>query len=214
MKIKIICNLILTILCMAIFILCTVMVYDSFNNSKSYEFAETKQIPITDEYFFFDETNQNKSLTKKVSTKEHTTNIGVMTKSNLKAEQLEKGLLKELKQYSQSFIDAEAETGINAVFLASVAALESGWGTSSVSLNNNNLFGWAKECGSYSDFKSIPHCVEYVSLSIKENYLSSNGVYFSGYEVEDINKFYNGKEEWKTAINEIMQQINKRIKEV
>ena len=38
------------------------------------------------------------------------------------------------------FYYAEEEYGLNGIFLASVAIHESGWGTSSIALNKNNLF--------------------------------------------------------------------------
>ncbi|NCB02966.1 MAG: hypothetical protein EOM67_12475, partial [Spirochaetia bacterium] len=83
---------------------------------------------------------------------------GVLVPSNLTADELRKGLLYELKEYAEEFIQAEKETGINAVFLSSVAALESGWGRSDVSVKRNNLFGWTASSG-YKVFDSKEECI-------------------------------------------------------
>lgn len=105
---------------------------------------------------------------------------------------------------------AERETGINAVFLAAVAALESGWNTSAVAENKNNLFGWSAATG-YADFESKEDCIAEVAGCIKTLYLSPDGIYFNGYTVEAVNIRYNGNEQWKAAVLQIMQDIQRRI---
>lgn len=137
---------------------------------------------------------------------------GVMIPSNLTAEQLEKGLLYDLKSYSDVFILAEEQTGINAVFLSSVAALESGWGRSEVAKSKNNLFGWTSTTG-YCTFNSYEESILYVANKLKELYLTPDGPYFNGYSVSDINCKYNGSKFWEDTVISIMQDITLRISE-
>lgn len=135
---------------------------------------------------------------------------GVLKPSNLTPEQLEEGLLYNLKDYSEAFIQAEKDTGINAVFLASIAALESGWGRSDLALYNNNLYGWTSSSG-YAYFSSYGECILTVAENLKSMYLQPDGKYFSGYEVSDVNKHYNGSKFWEDNVQDIMAQIQNRI---
>ena len=135
---------------------------------------------------------------------------GVLVPSNLTADELRKGLLYELKDYAEEFIQAEKETGINAVFLSSVAALESGWGRSDVATKRNNLFGWTASSG-YKVFDSKEECISFVAERIKTLYLSPDGKYFNGYEVHDINIKYNGSQHWEDSVTQIMDNIMNRI---
>lgn len=135
---------------------------------------------------------------------------GVLKPSNLTPEQLEEGLLYNLKDYSEVFIQAEKDTGVNAVFLASIAALESGWGRSDLALYNNNLYGWTSSSG-YAYFSSYGECILTVAENLKSMYLQPDGKYFSGYEVSDVNKHYNGSKFWEDNVQDIMTQIQNRI---
>lgn len=128
---------------------------------------------------------------------------GVLTPSELTAEELASGLYAPLSDYAYHFIQAEKETGINAVFLASVAAYESGWGKYAPGYN---LFGWGGQ-----SFGSVAECVDVVANRLKDLYLTPGGAYFSGYEVEDINRRYNGRESWAVQVKTIMGQIENRI---
>lgn len=134
----------------------------------------------------------------------------LLTPSGLNAAELEAGLLGELKPYAEDFIAAERETGVNAVFLAAVAALESGWNTSEVAESKNNLFGWSAATG-YASFEGKEACIEEVAACIKSLYLTPDGAYFNGYTVEAVNTRYNGAEHWEKTVKQIMQEIEKRI---
>lgn len=143
---------------------------------------------------------------------EQQSGLGVLSCSNLTAEQLASGLYKPLKQYAECFIQAEKHTGINAIFLASVAALESGWAKSEVAQSKNNLFGWTSKSG-YRSFDSKEECIAFVAEQIKALYLSPEGIYFNGYEVSDVNVRYNGRQSWADTVTQIMGEITHRINE-
>lgn len=80
---------------------------------------------------------------------------------------------------SDYFYYAEQEYGINGVFLASLAIHESGWGTSSIALNKNNLFGYQAYDGSayYSakQFNSYAEGIDLLARVLIKYYLNSNG---------------------------------------
>lgn len=124
----------------------------------------------------------------------------------LTVEELESALKYELKQYAADFIQTESDSGVNAAFLASVAALESGWGR--YCADNNNLYGWT-DSGGYMAFNSPQECIEYVARNLKENYLSPDGIWFEGYSVESVNVHYNGRSAWEREVRGIMQEIYK-----
>lgn len=140
--------------------------------------------------------------------------VGLLRKSNLTVEQLEGALYYQLADYAEVFIEAEKETGVNAIFLASVAALESGWGRSKVAKNKNNLYGWTTDTGDYKVFESKEECIKFIAHKFKELYLSPEGRYFTGYEVENINYYYNGRQAWADAVNNIMGGITRRALKV
>lgn len=139
---------------------------------------------------------------------------GLLIPSNISANQLKRALYYDLKEYAEDFIEAENQTGVNAVFLASVAALESGWGRSNVAKNKNNLYGWTTDTGDYMEFESKEECIKFIAQKFKELYLSPEGKYFKGYEVESVNYYYNGRPAWAEAVNSIIDGINHRLENI
>lgn len=131
--------------------------------------------------------------------------------SNTTQEALENSLRGNLASYADTFIYCEQEYGVNAIALASVAVVESGWGTSNLANNKNNLFGWRTETGDYKAFPSKEDCIIYIAKSLSENYLSEDGKYYTGgTKTKDINKYYSESTEWAETINEVISQIDKR----
>ena len=131
---------------------------------------------------------------------------GVLSKSNMTVEELEKGLLYDLKPLAKDFLKVEEEQGVNALFFSALCAYESGWGREH---RNNNLGGW----GNYK-YESKQDFVYRVGKLIKSNYLTEGGIYFNGYEVEDVNKEYNKEigEQWGRDVRKIMKEIEVRGK--
>lgn len=121
------------------------------------------------------------------------------------AEVLEKGLLYDLKPYATDFIQAQETYHIDAVFLAAVAAEESGYGR--YTFRKNNIFGYGTK-----DFDSVPQCIDYVASKLRDNYLTPEGVYFEGCGVAEIAIHYNnGRETWIKNVTQIMYDITSRI---
>ena len=112
--------------------------------------------------------------------------------SNLTKEEMYE-LLKDtgLKDVAHTYIEAEKEYGVNAFFLAGLSALESGWGTSNLSINHNNLTGYnIRELGDKFSFSSRSESLMATAKLISEDYLNPNGRYFKGGDVWDINEEY------------------------
>ncbi|MBQ0124973.1 MAG: glucosaminidase domain-containing protein [Clostridiales bacterium] len=91
----------------------------------------------------------------------------------LTEEELDERLKGELKGYAGAFLQAEEDYEINACFLVSVAALESGWGRSKVAENKNNLFGWTRTGGGYKEFDSFEHCIDWCAWKIRKKYINN-----------------------------------------
>jgi beta-N-acetylglucosaminidase len=79
---------------------------------------------------------------------------------------------------------AEYRYGVNALFLASVAVLESGWGRSALARNKNNIYGFmAFDRSPYRSamtFRSKTHCILYVAKYISREYLRPQGRWWAG----------------------------------
>jgi beta-N-acetylglucosaminidase len=109
---------------------------------------------------------------------------------------------------------AERQYGVNALFIASVAVYESGYGTSQIAQDKNNLFGFTaydnspyKSAATFSNFEqSIDKFAELIST----NYLKKDGEYFSGYTIEDINVRYATDKEWSKGVKKVINKILSR----
>lgn len=120
------------------------------------------------------------------------------------AETLQRGLLYDLKPYAEAFVQAQENYAIDAVFLAAVAAEESGYGR--YRINTNNVFGYGRKA-----FASVPECIDYVASKLRDNYLNENGCYYKGCSVADVAVYYNnGSAYWINNVSAIMHEITAR----
>lgn len=153
------------------------------------------------------------SKTKSTVIRSYTTTTDITQPCGLTAEELNKGLLHNLNGYGGTFLKAEQEYGINAIALASIAALEGDWGRSSASRNKNNFFGW----GPGIHFTTKEKGIMTVAESLSENYLDPNGKHYNGPHLKGVNKKYctDGPEywEWKNKVCATMNSIVKRALE-
>lgn len=102
------------------------------------------------------------------------------------------GNAKNFIPYASGLITAEQKYSVNVFFLIGVEALESGWVTSSISRNCNNLGGVCQSknhpsngCGSNSNcafayFSSVNQFIDYHAKMLHENYLTPGGSYYHG----------------------------------
>ena len=134
----------------------------------------------------------------------------LLVASNISKEELEYALNGNLKELSSTYIEAEKETGVNAVFIAAISALESGWGKSYMATHMNNLFGYGKKT-----FSSKEECILHVAKALKENYLSENGSFYNGTSVSSIEVCYcpSPVGEWSNLVYQIMVELDDEIQE-
>lgn len=128
----------------------------------------------------------------------------VTSLSGITAEELSQVFYKlgkpRMIQYSQAFVDAERIYKVNALFLAAIAAQESGWGSKAGGANGTNLTGHCVYDSSSigttfnSGYESI---IETAKLLLKD-YLTPGGTSFNGVSVEDVNARYCLKDDRKT----------------
>lgn len=112
----------------------------------------------------------------------------------------------ELKRYAYSFVKAEEVHGINALFLVSVAALESGWGTSYLANTYNNLFGFCaydRNPLTAKKFSSKHECIMVVARYFKEKFGSECSI-------EDIGKIYASDPDWSKKVRWIYSGLVRR----
>jgi beta-N-acetylglucosaminidase len=127
----------------------------------------------------------------------------------------------------QAFIDAGNLYGVNALYLAAHAIHESAYGTSTIALAKNNLFGYhaydADPFISAYKFASVEDCINYAARIIKINYLTPTGSYYEtpilGFKTTDMSKtridansigmnfYYASDQNWGKTIAQHMQNI-------
>lgn len=128
--------------------------------------------------------------------------------SNVTAEELDDALYYNLKGLGYKYVEMEKETGVNAIFIAAISALESGWGTSKMAKEKNNLFGYGK-----GSFETKEDSIETVAKALKNNYLSKDGPYFKGYSPKDVSYYYCPNSDWGDKVSNLMYEISNRVLE-
>lgn len=133
-------------------------------------------------------------------------------------DQLDMYLKRGLKGLGGVYKAIEQETGVNAMFLIAISALESDHGTSDLARDMNNIFGYgafdSDVRGNALGYRSYEECIRRVAESIKRDYLVPTGKYYRGTSIEKVNTLYCTDSEWKHEINAIMKCIDSSIREV
>lgn len=127
----------------------------------------------------------------------------------------------------RTFYNVEKKYNINGIFLASMAIHESGWGTSQIAQDKNNLFGY----GSYDsspyessyDFDNYEESIETVAKSLVKYYLNPSGTkiydgetaaawYYNGPTLQGVNTRYASDKQWYTKVYSYMEMLYNRLK--
>ena len=116
-----------------------------------------------------------------------------------------------LQTVSRIYPYIESVYGINAIFLMALNIEESGHGTSSLAINNNNLGGVKDRYGGWAYFDDWGNCVEYIADLLYNEYLSEDGLYFNGLSIYDVNVRYCEVYEWSENINQIAYELLNKI---
>lgn len=109
------------------------------------------------------------------------------------------------------YVQAEKKHGVNAIFILALTIEESAWGSSDRAIYQNNLSGFEV----YSDsaegayFSSKEESIDVTAELLRDEYLSSDGIYHNGYSIYDVNVRYcpNDGGNWSRNITKIAYQI-------
>lgn len=125
-----------------------------------------------------------------------------------------------LEGTESAYIDAEKTYGVNALFIMAITVHESGWGTSWLSQNKNNVTGYQAYPGQERNaryFDSKYDCIMRTAKLIAEEYLNPDGKYHNGYSIESVNIKYcvdgNGSVmySWSDGLKRLMKDFSTRL---
>ena len=143
-------------------------------------------------------------------------NVGEL--SNLSKEQISKMLEgTALHTLVNAYYWYEQEYQVNAVFLMALTAEESGWGRSSLAINNNNISGHKNARGEWANYSSWGECLEESFRLLGNEYIKPTGKFYTGASIYDINHTYcpdpENPNSWANNITrigyELMDKLNK-----
>ncbi|MBF4692883.1 glucosaminidase domain-containing protein [Fusibacter ferrireducens] len=138
----------------------------------------------------------------------------VLLKSGVSADALNEKLEgTALAGLGNDFVAAEQKYGINAWFLTGLAIHESGFGTSRIAQDKNNIFGFraydATPYSSAAQFDSRGDSIDKVAQYLAEHYTNPSGKYFNGISVDAIGKRYATDPNWSNALQSRVAQLMK-----
>ena len=130
------------------------------------------------------------------------------------------------EQNAEVFYNIDKKYNVNGIFIAAIAIHESGWGTSQIANDKNNLFGY----GSYDEtpyessyeFTSFADGIETVAKSLVKYYLNPAGTkiydgetasawYYNGPTLEGVNQRYASDSDWHTKVYSYMEMLYNRL---
>lgn len=129
---------------------------------------------------------------------------------------------KVFEKNAEYFYFIEKQYNINGVFVAAVGIHESAWGTSKISLDKKNLFGYgANDSNPYENaysFKDYSEGIDLVARVFVKYYLNpagtkiydnekATGRYYSGSTLADVNKKYATDKNWHNGVYKWMQYL-------
>ena len=118
--------------------------------------------------------------------------------------------------YASALITAEQKYHVNVFFLLGIQAVESGWVTSAISKNCNNLGGVRESkahpsngCGrnkggGFAYFNTVNEFIDYQASLLHNHYLTQGGKYYYGTTPEAVaTKYCSGSKSWSTQVRNI-----------
>ena len=131
-----------------------------------------------------------------------------------------------IEDNAKYFYYAEKQYGINGIFLAAMAIHEGGWGTSKISKDKKNLFGYgAYDRNPYGDsfrFDTYAEGIDLVARALVKYYLNPKGTkiygkekavgsYYNGPTLKGVNKRYATDKNWHNATFRWMKYLYERL---
>lgn len=159
-------------------------------------------------------------------------NMALNKPSGLTLEQFKK-VLSDSKDLNKIFINnaeyfyyIEKQYNINGIFIASVGIHESGWGTSKIAQDKNNLFGYGAYDsnpynGAYS-FSNYYESIDLISRVFVKYYLNPKGTsiygtekalgtYYNGNTLSGVNKRYATDNNWADSVYKHMKYLYSKL---
>lgn len=131
-----------------------------------------------------------------------------------------------ISENAEIFYKVDKNYHMNGIFLASMAIHESGWGTSTISQNKKNLFGYgAYDSSPYESsfsFETYAEGIDLVARVLVKNYINeagtpiyddemAKGSYYNGSTVSAVNIRYASDENWHNKIYSYMEYLYNRL---
>ncbi len=139
-----------------------------------------------------------------------------------------KDINKIFENNAQVFYYVEQKYNINGLLLAAMGIHESAWGTSKISKDKQNLFGYgAYDHDAYNSaftFNGYQEGIETVARALAKNYLNppgtiiyggetATGQYYNGTTIKSINIRYATDENWANAVFNIMEGLYGKLQQ-
>ena len=112
-----------------------------------------------------------------------------------------------LQTLSDGYVYMEEVYGINALFLVSLSAEESGWGTSELAMYNNNIGGIKSSTGDWEYFNDWFECLSFKADLLYNDYLKEDGAYYNGLSIWNVNTSYCEQSTWADNISSIAYEL-------
>lgn len=127
---------------------------------------------------------------------------------------------------AEYFYYIEQQYGINGIFVAAIGIHESAWGTSRISLNKKNLFGYgAYDSSPYSssyNFDTYSEGIDLIARVLVKHYLNPKGTaiyggetatgkYYNGNTLTGVNQKYASDKNWANKVYSYMEYLYKKI---
>lgn len=160
-------------------------------------------------------------------------NMSLNTPSGLTLEQFKKVLSnnekdknKIFEQNAEYFYYIEKQYNINGLFVAAVGIHESAWGTSKISADKKNLFGYgASDSNPYDNaytFSSYSEGIDLLARVFVKYYINpagtkiydneiATGKYYSGTTLADVNKKYASDKNWNKNVYTWMSYLYNKL---
>jgi beta-N-acetylglucosaminidase len=157
----------------------------------------------------------NRQFVQVVRETDDITRLDLRKPSGLSVEQADQILKGSgLEGLGKAFVEAEKDYQVNAYYLMAHAAWESSWGKSKLSREKNNLFGFT----AYDDnpyysahsFSSKSESILTVAKFISDHYLSKNGQYYHGPNLQGMNVEYASDDSWSEGIGQVIRILVKK----
>lgn len=129
---------------------------------------------------------------------------------------------KVFEENAEYFYYSEKQYGLNGIFLAAVGIHESGWGTSRISLDKKNLFGYgaydSNPYGGAYNFNTYSEGIDLLARVFVKYYINPNGTviydgnlangkFYNGNTLSSINVKYASDKNWASSVYKWMQYL-------